>query len=409
MGKAGYYTYGNIKELIPQFLGPGKFKARREFRLYRAEREEKEDGEHLTINLYTSTEEDGEYVPRLYVVESSPQDEVTAIYPHVAVEAETGEHYLFYGKDKGGIYTLHLNPRNGLAYIEGHGVCVARRPKWLGEAISQPFVVYNEETRYYYLFVTYGDPNCDANIRVGRSRRITGPYLDPMNRYLTDIDDFKAEHGFMISCGYRFDDEKGYKSCSAPMVYKTEQGQWFFLQEILPYPDEGYGSCNVADKGNSCTGRLLDVRELFWTPDGWPVISPVSYQKDEKAEISPKDIIGRYEFIKFVPMLPQGVFNSVNLTILDQNMRGIFSTRNSWALKIPDLANGRLELGGSIRGYWKLLEQNLIEFYYENYVETYKISSVLDPETGNSCIILTGKDSNGMACFAKQYAKQYTK
>lgn len=86
---------------------------------------------------------------------------------------------------------MYLNPRNGLAYIEGFGCCVARRPKWMGEAISEPYVVFNEATGYYYLFVTYGFTESDSNIRVGRSKKITGPYLDVNNNDLANPDDYK--------------------------------------------------------------------------------------------------------------------------------------------------------------------------------------------------------------------------
>lgn len=396
MGKARSDTYDKIKELIPQFLAAGKIKTKNEYRYYKVEKDKTMEGDYHAIYLLTAKEEEAEYLPRLKVIDTSPQEEVKAVCPHVAVEHETGEHYLFYGKDKGGIYALHLNPRNGLAHIEGYGICVARRPKWLGEAISQPYVVYNEKTQYYYLFVTYGDPNSDANIRVGRSKKITGPYLDPMNRSLRDIDDFKAAHGFMISAGYRYDDTAGIKAPSSPMVYQNENGQWFFLQEITPYQSS---KNELLDNQES---RVLDLRELFWTSDGWPVLSPVTYHKVDKDEISPKDLMGNYEFIKLTPMLPQGVFNSVTLSILDHSMQGVSSTRNSWAWKIPQTAQGRLELGGSIRGYWRLLDMDVIEFNYENYIETYQISMAWDPDLDQRLIILTGKDSNGLACFAKK-------
>jgi arabinan endo-1,5-alpha-L-arabinosidase len=180
------------------------------------------------------------------------------------------------------------------------------------------------------------------------------------------------------------------------MVYQNENGQWFFLQEITPYQS------SKNELLNNQESRVLDLRELFWTSDGWPVLSPVTYHKVDKDEISPKDLMGNYEFIKLTPMLPQGVFNSVTLSILDHSMQGVSSTRNSWAWKIPQTAQGRLELGGSIRGYWRLLDMDVIEFNYENYIETYQISMAWDPDLDQRLIILTGKDSNGLACFAKK-------
>ena len=45
---------------------------------------------------------------------------------------------------------------------------------------------------------------------------------------------------------------------------------------------------------------------------------------------------------------------------------------------------------------------DVIEFNYENYIETYQISMAWDPDLDQRLIILTGKDSNGLACFAKK-------
>ncbi len=41
-----------------------------------------------------------------------------------------------------------------------------------------PYMVYNAQNNYYYLFVSYGSLKSDYNIRVGRSRSICGPFID---------------------------------------------------------------------------------------------------------------------------------------------------------------------------------------------------------------------------------------
>ncbi|QAA34492.1 lipocalin-like domain-containing protein [Clostridium manihotivorum] len=380
------YTLKNIKTLIPNFIGANTIKAANEYRIY--ETVYTDDETSSSINLFTAKSLEDEFVSRLPIISSNINDKVSAENPHPVLEVETGEHYLFYGDGRDGIYALHLNPRNGLAHIEGFGTCVARRPKWVGEAISEPYVVYNEKTNYYYLFVTYGDKNLDANIRVGRSKKITGPYLDANNRSLTDPYDYKEEIGFMISCGYRFDDSYGRVAVSRPLVFEREDSKWLFLQEAFS---------NSKEKEKN-----FEVRELLWTPDGWPVISPEPYKEIQEETLTLEGLIGPYEFIKLTPTLPQGVFNSVSLDILDKEMQGASSTRNSWAVKMPEYAEGRIELGGSIRGAWKLIDFQTIKFTYVNYKETYMIKQAYDDELGKPTIILTGKDTNGVACFAKK-------
>ncbi|OPJ64417.1 lipocalin-like domain-containing protein [Clostridium oryzae] len=153
---------------------------------------------------------------------------------------------------------------------------------------------------------------------------------------------------------------------------------------------------------NKSAEELFEVRELFWTSDGWPVISPECYKEFKKSSLLSEKIIGHYEFVKLTPTLPQGVFNSVSLDILDITMQGASSTRNSWAVKMPENTEGRVELGGSIRGAWKLIDFETIEFTYANYKETCIIKEAWDNELDKLTIILTGKDSNGIACFAKK-------
>lgn len=56
--------------------------------------------------------------------------------------------------------------------------------------IEAPYVYYNKATKYYYLFVNWGGC-CEGldstyNIRVGRSRNVTGPFKDKKGRNMMD-------------------------------------------------------------------------------------------------------------------------------------------------------------------------------------------------------------------------------
>lgn len=54
-----------------------------------------------------------------------------------------------------------------------------RIPLWKGS-----FIEYNADTGYYYLWVTYGGLFSDGgyNMRVGRSKSPTGPFVDAAGR-----------------------------------------------------------------------------------------------------------------------------------------------------------------------------------------------------------------------------------
>ena len=79
---------------------------------------------------------------------------------------------MLYGSFWGGCHVLKLNKTTGFAEEEGIGVCIARRPKWQSGSMEGPYMVYNAQNNYYYLFVSYGSLKSDYNIRVGRSRSL---------------------------------------------------------------------------------------------------------------------------------------------------------------------------------------------------------------------------------------------
>jgi len=73
----------------------------------------------------------------------------------------------------------------------------------------------------------------------------------------------------------------------------------------------GTGHCGVVatDDGRyfmAHQGRLsphnqlmvLHIRELFFTPEGWPVASPQRYAGDEKRKIAKKEIAGKWELVR---------------------------------------------------------------------------------------------------------------
>lgn len=63
---------------------------------------------------------------------------------------------MLYGSFWGGCHVLKLNKTTGFAEEEGIGVCIARRPKWQSGSMEGPYMVYNAQNNYYYLFVSYG-------------------------------------------------------------------------------------------------------------------------------------------------------------------------------------------------------------------------------------------------------------
>ncbi len=352
----------------------GFFQTEPEYRCYTVEGN--------AIRLLVSSRAQGPYLPRGVVLETHPGEDVAAACPQPFADPVSKEHYLAYGKDSS-IFVLHLNPRNGMSYETGLGVCVARRPSW-AKSISAPSLSYHAETGYYYLIVTYGNET-DGNIRIGRSPCITGPFVDAMGRALTDVEDFSAKTGTMLMAGYRLDDHGG---CAAPM-----NGQLFQAGEL------GWMMALTAKTGD---GRVLQIRRIIWTDDGWPVVSPECYSGETLQPAKISDLPGRYELVAFVPRLPQAMTEFVKMEILTPAVQGVSSTRNDWAYKIEADSQGRVELGGSHRASWVWKNEQFLELRYPNFTQRLYPLPAWDWELGEPTIVLTGLDSKGQTVWAKR-------
>jgi len=111
------------------------------------------------------------------VLRSNPTDSFNAIDPSFVRDAQ-GNPWLVWGSFWDGIRLHRLDPKTGKLLMDGIGLY--RLASRGGGAIEAPGIVYRDG--YYYLFVSF-DSCCRGlestyNIRVGRSKHITGPYLD---------------------------------------------------------------------------------------------------------------------------------------------------------------------------------------------------------------------------------------
>ena len=114
------------------------------------------------------------------VFRSHREDDFNAIDPNLAVDAQGG-HWLNFGSFWGGIKMRRIDPQTGKLSDEDTKLySLAARPNTPSHPIEAPFLVRHDS--YYYLFVSF-DFCCRGvkstyRIVVGRSRSITGPYVD---------------------------------------------------------------------------------------------------------------------------------------------------------------------------------------------------------------------------------------
>ena len=177
------------------------------------------------------------------------RDDWNAIHPNY-VEDENGRAYLAFGSFYSGIKLVALNPSTGKVASNAL-ISIAARMKQ-GGAIEAPFIV--RRCDYFYLFVSF-DRCCDGvnstyKIYLGRSKMLTGPYLDRAGAQMLDgggtalvIGDetwHGPGHSAILHSGDRwYDVHHAYYASEEAAIY--QQGQ--------PY---------------------LRISELAWDKDGWP-------------------------------------------------------------------------------------------------------------------------------------------
>ncbi len=383
-------TWTTAETDLPELNQPVAVKFWEEYRLYTVT--------DKGILLYVSDSPVSNFHVRDYVITYDDnslelsRNNLTISHPSVFTDSNTREHYLVYGCDNG-IRILHLNPRNGLAFVDGAGILVANGPDF-NKRITDGYVYYSEDDKSYYLFATYGSDKY-GSIRIGKSSHIFGPYLDSNGCDLSDTNDFDGTIGNMICAAMHFDDCTFVSGYSRPMVFKDFDEKLHLAYAL--YNDktpEGqfYVSDLVYDSKSSCS------IPFFAVPFGIELCDNA-----EQTNVTPQLACGPYELIKLTKEVPLPLADYVPLSLLQPSEQGVSSTRNAWAMSIPHKAGGRVELGGSLRGYWIIDNNNHLIIRLNHTTEEYLLLPCKITSTETETILLLGTDNKGIVSYAKKY------
>lgn len=192
------------------------------------------------------------------VVRSPGPDDFNALDPCVFADA-SGKPWLSFGSYFSGIKLLALDPVTGERVSPNSPIFTLAEHDAPGDNSIEASYVYFRRS-WYYLFVNWG--GCLAgdrstyNIRVGRSRSVTGPYLDK------DGKDMKGGGGTLF-LGSVTDDGSG-------KPFSSEVGPGH--AGIFSDGGQDYFTCHyewAKDKDGQTTVNLF---KLSWDKDGWPSI-----------------------------------------------------------------------------------------------------------------------------------------
>jgi arabinan endo-1,5-alpha-L-arabinosidase len=175
------------------------------------------------------------------VVQSRFTNDFNAIDPAAVLDAE-GHLWLVFGSFWSGVKLIQLDPATGKRLAPDSPIYALARHDSIEAA-----AIYQHADRYY-LFVNWGaccrGTNSTYNIRIGRSSKITGPYLDK------DGVDLRDGGGTLLV------------GTTGPFIGPGHAA-------IFSEAGSDWLSCHFYD-GTRAGRPTLAIRPLRWSPDGWP-------------------------------------------------------------------------------------------------------------------------------------------
>jgi arabinan endo-1,5-alpha-L-arabinosidase len=188
----------------------------------------------------------GSWRGRGLVLDTTSSDSYNAIDPNLFVD-DSGSWWLTFGSFWSGLKLVRLDPATGKPAVGAELQALATRPRSVDGAIEAPYLVRHDD--YYYLFAAF-DLCCRGTsstyrTMVGRSKSVTGPYVDRDGKKMTDGGgtEVLATHGSIVGPGH-------------PAVLR-DGNDWVLVYHYY------------VDDRTPATGRL-GLNRLTWV-DGWPV------------------------------------------------------------------------------------------------------------------------------------------
>ncbi|WP_028612134.1 LamG-like jellyroll fold domain-containing protein [Paenibacillus harenae] len=315
------------------------------------------------------------------------------IYPN-AIDAnlfydENGKLWMTYGSWSGGIFMLEIDKATGKAMYPGQdGTTADGRlvDRYFGTKIAGgyfksgegPYVVYDKNTDYYYLYVTYGWLGADGgyNMRQFRSETPDGPYVDAQGQdaVLPGNTD-NAPYGNKLMGNFLFDRKvgdsgtgigTGYVSPGHNSVYYDDQTGRQFLIFHSRFPQ---------------TGEFHEVRvhQMFMNKDGWPVVAPYRYSGEKLDKVNTQDLIGEYKFIN------HGKDNSAEI-------------RNAVFIRL----NKDHTISGDVNGRWKKTSHNQAEITVDRVTYEGVFVRLWDPTSERYVMTFTAMSEEGVSVWGSK-------
>ncbi|WP_394698867.1 arabinan endo-1,5-alpha-L-arabinosidase [uncultured Bacteroides sp.] len=334
------------------------------------------------IGLAESSSPEGPWIQKGCVVRTNRETPMNAIDPTVIVNPENGETWMHYGSFFGGIYCVQLNPETGVTMKSGDlGHLVARRANYKKDNMEAPEIVYNPQLKKYYLFVSYDPLMTTYNVRVGRSDNPEGPFTDYAGKAMADTTDILP----ILTAPYRFDNHAGWAGTAHCGICSDGEGRYFMFHQGRLSPH------NLL--------MVLHAREMFFTPDGWPVVSPERYTGTSDRKIQQKDLVGEWEVIRIQEPGHERQLEAGQI-LWGEGMLHKSEQNSSFHIKLTSDKN----ITGKYSGTWNFeTPKSLTKIVLSNEeINNLVTFAAHDWENQTETILFTGLDKNGRTVWGKR-------
>ena len=313
----------------------------------------KGDSPRSAMGVAVADDVDGPYEDTGIILRSGMWDEPSEdgtvydarVHPNVvdpdAFYDADGDLWMVYGSYSGGIFILRMDPATGLPLPDqGYGTHLVGGNH---SRIEAPSVMYDEDSGFYYLFLSFGGLDADGayNVRVARSTSPDGPYLDaegnPMSEVRSDpdlplFDDASiAPYGTKVLGNHLFrrvvgdpgtGPGVGYVSPGHSSTYVDEATGRRFLVFHSRFPGQG-------------ETHHVRVHEMFLNARDWPVVAPYRYADDGSHRrhdaLRRDDVVGQYALVEHGKAISPEVPTSVPVALeRDRRVTGALTGRWTW-------------------------------------------------------------------------------
>ena len=221
------------------------------------------------------------------------EDWPNAIDPSVFYDGD-GKMWLVYGSWSGGIFLLEVDEATGQvihpAADPENGVDAYYGKRIVGGghmSMEAPYILWDEESGYYFLFVSYGALNREGGyqIRVFRSEKPDGEYVDMNGQHLgSGLNN--AYYGLKLSGNYMLPSlSKAYMATGHNSALVDNDGRKYIVYHTR------------FDNGSEMHSPR--VHQFLLNADGWPCMLPYQTQGETVSETgyAEEQVVGRYYMI----------------------------------------------------------------------------------------------------------------